>query len=384
MNDTPAVWHGLRRELGGRTTLRMLLSVGLAAALLVVVLPRVVSSTLHDVLGSLQTVTLPESVGLIALWALGLCVYSIVLVAALDGLSHRRALTLNLTGSAVSNVLPFGGAAGMSLNFLMIRTWGFGVQEFSAFTVVTNLWGVLSKLALPAVALVALVATGGPVSATLRWSALGAAGALVLVIALLAAVLARPAVAARVVPPTARVVVRLLALVRRPADPDEVAAHLLEFRDRVAVMIGRRWALLTAGMIGYSVMQALLLWACLHAVGADLSPVVVLAAYAVDRVLSMVVLTPGGTGFAEAGSAAALVALGGAPAAMAAAVLLYRGFTFALEIPVGGAWTAAWFWRRRRTRSRSAASRSTPVTRAAHEPVHGPVHGPVLAEEVPR
>ena len=73
-----------------------------------------------------------------------------------------------------------------------------------------------------------------------------------------------------------------------------------------------------------------------------------LAAYAVDRVMSMVFLTPGGTGFAEAGTAAVLVALGGAPAAMAAGVLLYRGFTFALEIPVGGVWLGGWLVARRR------------------------------------
>ena len=44
--------------------------------------------------------------------------HSSVLTASLPGLSHRRALTLNLTGSAVSNLLPGGGAAGalVSLN----------------------------------------------------------------------------------------------------------------------------------------------------------------------------------------------------------------------------------------------------------------------------
>jgi uncharacterized membrane protein YbhN (UPF0104 family) len=68
----------------------------------------------------------------------------------------------------------------------------------------------------------------------------------------------------------------------------------------------------------------------------------VLAGYAVDRVLTLAVLTPGGAGVAETGIAATLVTLGGAPAVMAAAVLLYRGFTFALEIPVGGAWLAGW------------------------------------------
>jgi len=156
-------------------------------------------------------------------------------------------------------------------------------------------------------------------------------------------------------------VARASRLVRRPVEREVVAGVLLEFRDRVAGLVGERWPQLSFGTIGYGLLQALLLWACLEAVGAQLSPVVVLAAYAVDRVMSMVFLTPGGTGFAEAGTAAALVALGGAPAAMAAGVLLYRGFTFALEIPVGGVWLGGWLVARRR---RNAAD----VRRAAAMP----------------
>jgi uncharacterized protein (TIRG00374 family) len=284
----------------------------------------------------------------VVIWALGLFVYSFVLTGALGGLSRKRALTLNLTGSSVSNVLPFGGAAGMSLNFVMLRAWGYGAQEFSAFTLVTNLWGILLKLALPALALGALFATGGHINETMRWTALGAAVALGVVVMILVGFLARRTVAQRVAALLAPVVVRGARLMHRSTSAVVVIANLLEFRDRVVAVIGRRWAQLTVGTLGYAVLQAVLLWACLHAVGAPLGVTVVLAAFTVDRIMSMVVLTPGGAGFAEAGAAAALVALGGAPAAMAAGVLLYRGFTFALEIPVGGGWLAGWLWSHRR------------------------------------
>ncbi len=326
----------------------MLFSLGLAVALLWWALPHLVGTTALDVLTALRLVTKPDAVVLVALWALGLWVYSFVLTGSLAGLSRRRALTVNLTGSAVSNVLPFGGAAGMSLNYLMMRTWGFGTQEFSAFTLVTNLWGVLLKLALPAVALAALFATGGSVGHTMRWTALGAAIALTLVVVGLVVFLARRAVAERVARWSTPVVVRCARVLRRTATADTVEAALLEFRDRVVTVIGHRWPQLTLGMLGYGVLQALLLWACLRAVGGPLSLTVVLAAFAVDRMMSMVVLTPGGIGFAEAGAAGALVALGGAPGAMAAGVLLYRGFVFALEIPVGGAWLGGWLWVHRR------------------------------------
>jgi len=344
----------------------MLLSITLAVALLGWALPRLIGTTMHDVVTALELVTAPDAAVLVLLWALGLWVYSFVLTGSLAGLSHRRALTLNLTGSAVSNVLPFGGAAGMSLNYVMIRAWGFGTQEFSAFTLVTNLWGILLKLGLPAVALAALFATGGTVSTTMRWTAFGAAMSLALTITLLVGFLARRGLAERVARFVAPAVVRGARLLRRPTTADVVVAQLLEFRDRVAGVIEQRWMTLSVGTLGYGVLQAVLLWACLHAVGGPLSVTVVLAAFAVDRIMSMIVLTPGGTGFAEAGAAAALVALGGAPAAMAAGVLLYRGFIFALEIPVGGAWLAGWFWvHRRRTRHLHSADAGVEVGEVA-------------------
>jgi uncharacterized membrane protein YbhN (UPF0104 family) len=366
VNGTPAVLHApsvgvaggrapSRASFRGRHALRMLLSLALAVALLAVVLPRLVGTTSHEVVTALKLVTAPDAVVLTLLWALGLFVYSFVLTGALSGLRRGQAMTLNLTGSAVSNVLPFGGAAGMSLNYLMLRTWRFGAQQFSAFTLVTNLWQVLLKLALPAVALSALVLTGGAVHPVMRWTALGAALTLALVVGGLVLVLARRAIAVRAVALAAPVVVRLGRWVRRPTSTEAVTGHLLEFRDHVTDVIGGRWAHLTLAMLGYGVLQAVLLWACLHAVGARMGVVVVLAAYAVDRIMSMVVLTPGGTGFAEAGTAGVLVALGGAPAAMAAGVLLYRGFTFALEIPVGGAWLGGWLWSHRRRARRAAA-----------------------------
>ena len=334
----------------------MVVSLALVIALLGWGLPHLVGTTMKDVVTALKLVTKPDAAVLVILWALGLWVYSFVLTGSLAGLSRRRAMTLNLTGSAVSNVLPFGGAAGMSLNFVMLRSWGFGAQEFSAFTLVTNLWGILLKLALPMVALGALFATGGHVGATIRWTALGAAVALAVTVLLLVGFLARRAVAERVVRPLAPLASRLSRVVRRPVDTEVVEVALLDFRDRVVGVIGRRWATLSLGTLGYGVLQALLLWACLHAVGGPLGVTVVLAAFSVDRIMSMVVLTPGGTGFAEAGTAAALVALGGAPAAMAAGVLLYRGFIFALEIPVGSAWLFGWLWTNRRQTRRLAAA----------------------------
>lgn len=355
MNGTPAVWQvepeqtpdvDARRPAGRAP--RIVLSLALAVGLLGYALPRLVGTTVHEVVRALGLVTAPESVLLALLWASGLLVYSFVLTAALPGLTRQRALNLNLTGSAVANVLPFGGAAGMSLNYLMIRSWGFSAAGFSAFTLITNIWSVLLKLALPAVALTVLVLSGEHVNQTVRWTGLGAAAVLGLLVVVLVSGLATHRAAARAAAVLAPVVARGSRLVRRPVAREVVTVELVAFRDHVASLIGQRWRQLTLAMVGYSALQALLLWACLHVVGGRLSPVIVLAGFAVDRIMSMVFLTPGGTGFAEAGTAAVLVALGGAPAVMTAGVLLYRGFTYALEIPVGGLWLGGWLLARRR------------------------------------
>jgi uncharacterized membrane protein YbhN (UPF0104 family) len=328
--------------------LRAVGAVALAAVLLGYVFPRVAGTTVSDLRAAFGAVSGREAAVLVLLWATGLLAHSFVLTGALPGLTRRRALTLNLTGSSVANTLPFGGAAGMSLNYVMIRAWGVEGSGFAAFTLVSNLWGILLKLVMPALALVALWATGGPVSAATRWTAVASMGVLVVVVAAGVAALASRRTAERAVGVVAPLLVRLAALFRRSSDHARISGAVLSCRDTVASVLARRWGQMSVGTAGYGLLQAVLLWACLHAVGAPLAPAVVLAGFAVDRVMTLAVITPGAVGFAEAGTAAALIALGGSPVQVAAGVLLYRGFTYALEIPVGGAWLAGWLLQRRR------------------------------------
>jgi uncharacterized membrane protein YbhN (UPF0104 family) len=348
------VGHDARRADSPRgRVLRVVRAVGvlgLAAVLLGYVFPRVVGATAGEVRDAFDAVSAREAAVLVLLWASGLLIHSFVLTGALPGLTRGRALTLNLTGSAVSNSLPFGGAAGVSLNYAMVRAWGIEAAAFAAFTLVTNLWVVLLKLAMPTVALVALWATGAPVGIATRWTALGSVTALAAVIAVVAVVVGSRRTAAALVACLTPVIIAVGRLLRRERDAARVGEGILECRDTVAGVLGRRWGQLSAGTLGYGLLQAVLLWACLRAVGCELPPAAVLAGFAVDRVMTLAMITPGAVGFAEAGTAAALVALGGSPGAVAAGVLLYRGFTFALEIPVGGTWLAAWLLRRRLSR----------------------------------
>ncbi len=102
----------------------------------------------------------------------------------------------------------------------------------------------------------------------------------------------------------------------------------------------------------YALFQALLLWACLVVVGAPSAPLLVASAFVVERLLSMLVITPGATGVVEVGMAGALTALGTPAAPAAAGVLLYRAFVVGMEVPVGGLALGGWWLAHRRAARR--------------------------------
>ncbi|MEO5982437.1 MAG: lysylphosphatidylglycerol synthase transmembrane domain-containing protein [Pedococcus sp.] len=327
--------------------LRAAAAVTLALAVLWWSLPKVAGVGWGAIGATLGQIPARVALGLALLWAGGLLAHSFVLTAALPGLSRRRALTLSLTGSAVSNVVPFGGAIGVALNFTMVRAWRFHKGAYATFVMVTNVWDVLAKLALPLVAVVLMTAAGAlPGRALQAWAIVGAT-VLLTVVAAGAALLSSDRLArgaAHLVASGARRTRR-----RSQVSAAQVERGLLEARDRVRGIVRARWPQLTTGMAAYLALQGALLWCCLHAVGIALPLYAVMTALATDRLLSIIPLTPGGAGFAEVGTAAALIGFGADPLGVAAGVLLYRAFTFLLEIPVGGVWLGCWLALRPRT-----------------------------------
>lgn len=339
---------------GRRRVVQAGASAGLAVVVLAVVFPRIAGTGWSAVLEQLEVLSVAQLGLLVVVWLAGLCSYTVLMTASLPRLTFGQALTLNLTGSAVSNLVPFGGALGMGLNYAMARSWGFRRSNFALFTMFTTLWNLVAKLTLPLVALVALVVAGGLVDRQLTIVAEIAAAVLTVVLALLAGTLAHERVA-RVTGRCAQVVAtRALRLARSPRQLD-LAASVLEVRRRTNELLRSRWHRMSVGMAGYMGLQVLLLWLILHMLHSDLGLVAVFAGYAFERVLTLLVLTPGGVGIAQTGAVAVLVALGGSPPVVAAGVLLFSGFTFFLEIPVGAAGGVLW-WRRHRRSTRGPAA----------------------------
>ncbi len=357
-----------RPPAGRAAKLRFAASWIIALGLVVAVLPRAVDVSWHGVLPVLGSVHWPAVLALVGLWFLGLYVHSFVLTAAAPSLTHRRALTLNLTGSAVSNVVPLGGAAGVELNRRMMRAWGIDGRAFAGYTFLTNLWDVGSKLLLPVIGLLVLARAGEAVSPQVQAASLvaGAGFAALAVGATSVLISPRGAVA---VGRAMEVAVRLgLRLVGRDRELG-LATAMLDVRDQCAGLVARGWLRMSAGITGYVALQALLLGFCVHLTGTGNTWADVLAAFAVERALTVVPLTPGGVGIADLGLVGVLLTLGGDPASVTGAAVLYRAFIFAVEIPVGSGALGLWLLlghRAARRRDSRPAPYATPARRVAH------------------
>jgi uncharacterized protein (TIRG00374 family) len=115
-------------------------------------------------------------------------------------------------------------------------------------------------------------------------------------------------------------------------------------------------------MVAYTLGQFTILLLCVRFLGAgndQVGWIEVFAAFAFNRLLTTIPLTPSGVGIAETGTVALLTAFGAATNPAAAAVLLYSAFTFLFEIPLGlvgwGVWAGNKRWRR------PVATNGTPV-----------------------
>jgi uncharacterized membrane protein YbhN (UPF0104 family) len=315
------------------------LSGALLVVLLAFVLPTVTGSDWSSAIETLALVTVRELAVLTVLWLVGVWAYTFVMAACLPGLRRAQAFGLYLAGSAVSNLVPVGGAVGVAVTWGMLRSYGHSHAAIGIYTAVTGLWNILARLALPAAGLAALLLVGGGTNDTVLTAAVVGV-ALTVVILLVAAALVHQPASDWVSRVTGRLVLRGSRLARRPA-PDDVSDRLADLLTSARVLLSTGHVPIIAGMLAYVVLQGVLMGACLAAVGSDLGWAEVTAGYAVGRMLTTIILTPGGTGFTETGTAAVLVALGGEPAATMAGVLLFSFFTFVCEIP-GGALAYAW------------------------------------------
>ncbi len=320
---------------------QVVLGLGLAAALLVWGLPHFAktswSAVFHVLRGVPPTTALVLLVGVL----LGLWCYTFTLTASLPGLRHHQALIVNVAGSSVGNLLPGGGAAGLAATYTICRSWGFSRRAISTSAIVTGVWNVLARIALPVLAILALYTGAEGVPGTLRDAALAASATGLAILACFAAILASERAALAIGHTIDRVIGTLLRRMGR-ARSLSLRSLVTDLRARISDVVRHGWLPMTLGLVGYFGFYYLVFILCVHSTGVRLFYGQLFAAYAIGRLLTAVGVTPGGVGVTETATAAALVAWGADPAASAAAVVLFSLFTHLLEVPLGGLGWVAW------------------------------------------
>lgn len=318
-----------------------LASLALAVILLGFLLPKATGADWGEAWDVITELGPVDFLAMTGLWAVGLWLYTFVYTASLPGLRHAQALNLNLTGSLVSNLLPFGGAAGVANTYGLTFSWGFGGVATSLMVLVSGLANLLIRIVLPVVGLVALMSS----DATLPVGASGVLRSTLLVLAVLAVLVILILVNSRVagwVGMVGDVFLRACAkLLGRPQPKPRLRPALIHMQKDAVAVLRKGWYLVAFGMIAYYASELALFWWALDSLGAPIGIAEVTAAFALSRVLTSVVVTPSGVGISEAGTAGLLVLFGTPPAVAAAAVLVLHFYTYLIEIPAG---LVGWGW----------------------------------------
>jgi uncharacterized membrane protein YbhN (UPF0104 family) len=318
-----------------------------------VVLPQI--ADLGEVWGVLSSLSVGQYTVLALLAAWNLATYWPMVVAAMPGLTLGQAIVVNQSATSVAMTVPAGGAVAVGVSYAMYSSWGFSRSQVARSALVTGIWNISWKLALPVLALLILVAGGdddiGLVSSALVGLVLLAIGATLLIAALWSERLAF-----RVGSAVGRVARRVWP--RGGRTSALWGASAARFRSQIVDLIRRRWPVLTAAELVSQVSVFLVLLASMRfagATGRDVRWGEALAVFAVVRLASAFPIIPGNVGLAELGYVAGLVLAGAGDTQAVAAVLLFRLLTYYVQIPIGGITYLA--WRRKQSWRRTPGSR---------------------------
>jgi putative heme transporter len=294
-----------------------------------------------EVWAEIADMTPLELTGLLVIVVWNLATYALVPVTA--GLSFWRIMMVSQAATAVANTVPtVGTALGTGLTYRMLGSWGYSRSRTTTAMLVSGVWNSLVKLGLPVLALALLALQGNASPKRVSAALVGIAG-LVAAIIVFALLLGSQELAHRFGLWAGRVASRLMGLVGRPSVAGWELATA-RFRVRTLALLQGRWLPITVATLVSHLSLYLVLLVSLRQVGisdAEVAWVQVLAVFAFARLATAVPFTPGGAGVVEAVLITGLVAAGGEREQVTAAVLVYRGLTWALPILLG---VCCWLW----------------------------------------
>jgi uncharacterized protein (TIRG00374 family) len=305
-----------------------ILMLGLGGVSLYLLAPKVISvlaswpqlKTLKP--GDFALALLFESMSYLALWSMQRI--------ALHTTSWFAVGTTQLASGAIGSIVPGGAATAGAVAYRMLTKAGVRSDDVASGIAASTLAGTAAVLALPLLALPAIIGGLAAPRGLITTAYVGVAGFVsVAVLSAVAFGWDKPLLIA------GRAARWLIQRVKRGSAvdlPDRVLAQ----RDRMKQAFGRRWHVAVAGAVGKVGFDYLALVCCLAAVGARPHPSLVLLAYVAGALLAMIPVTPGGLGFVEAGLTGMLTAAGVSAQDALVSTLAYRLVSFWIPLPAGG------------------------------------------------
>jgi putative heme transporter len=353
-----------QRRSPSRRTIRILqaaISAAVVVAVFAFAVPKIASYS--SAWAVMQQLTWTQVALLLMVAVFNLVTYWPRAMAALPGLRLWQAAVRYQTTISVTYTVPAGGVAAVGVSYAMLRSWGFSLTEITLAELLDGIWDVFAKLLMPLAAVALLAATGSRQPSLLVPALIGLA-VLAAAVAVFGLLMRRKAYARWLGEALGTAVSWLRRLVHKPAVAGWGEAAV-RFRRRSNDLVARRWPALTAATIVSHLGLYLVFLTAIRIVGitpAQVSWAEILAVFSLGRLLSG--LTPGGIGVVELTYITGLVLAGGGAirAEAVAATLLFRLFTYGLEIPLGAVTYLIWQRKRSwRTPLRSAAPAAVPA-----------------------
>ena len=321
-------------NLKSRKTLQKAAGIAVVLVAFVFVLPRL--ADYGEVWSEVKTLD-ARSLALLGIVTLiNLATFAPPWMATLPGLGFWRAFVSTQASTASTYIAPGGAAVGIAASLVLLRKWGYRTSAAALAAALTGIWNQLAALGFPALALGLLTLTGGH-NPLLKTVGLLALIGFVVSIVVFACALASTRLA-RAVGKRALRAAQWLAHAARRSEVRWDAETIVQFRERTATLLARRWHVLTLATLVGQLSVFVVLLTCLRTLGvtgSEVSLVEAFAAWSLIRLLGSLPLTPGGIGIVEVGLTGFLVGFGGSDAEVVAAVLLYRFLTIVPTLVLG-------------------------------------------------
>jgi uncharacterized protein (TIRG00374 family) len=251
---------------------------------------------------------------------------------AVPDISRFVAATSQLVSNALAKVIPGGAVAAGATYFQMLAASNVSRGQAAAALAAVSFISNLVLFSLPAVAIL-VAALSAPIPRDLLPVALAGAVLFILMFAVVFSIVKYDKPLHFVGGVIERVAAWLAKKLHKDWNP--TSQDLIDRRDEVVESLGKRWPKALAAAVMNWMLDYMVLFVALVAVGAKPRASLVLVAFAGSAVLGMIPITPGGLGFVEVGLTAMLVASGIPGPDAALATLAYRLFQFWIPIPAG-------------------------------------------------